>query len=83
MPLMSLAACDRPEYYRSFARAVVADAKEAGYNGTWNPKGTTEIDHVPRRLFAYLIPDSQLHAIEVLAGKLPAKGKLPYKMSFK
>ncbi|MBE6973330.1 MAG: hypothetical protein E7440_05565 [Ruminococcaceae bacterium] len=37
VPLMTLAACDNPEYYRSFARAVVADAKKAGYNGTWNP----------------------------------------------
>jgi len=37
IPLMTLAACDNPEYYRSFARAVVADAKKAGYNGTWNP----------------------------------------------
>ena len=37
IPLMTLAACDKPEYYRSFARAVVADAKAAGYNGTWGP----------------------------------------------
>ena len=37
VPAMSLGACNNPEYYRSFARAVVADAKKAGFNGTWNP----------------------------------------------
>lgn len=37
IPMMTLAACDNPEYYRSFARAVVADAKAAGCNGTWGP----------------------------------------------
>jgi len=42
-----------------------------------------EIDHVPRRLFGYQMPDSQLRAIEVLSGKLPAKGKLPYNITFR
>ena len=37
IPMMTLAACDDPEYYRAFARAVVTDAKEAGYNGAWGP----------------------------------------------
>ena len=35
--LMQLSACDKPEYFRAFARAVVADAKRAGFNGTWSP----------------------------------------------
>ena len=37
VPLMTLSACDKPEYFRSFARAVVRDAKAAGFNGTWGP----------------------------------------------
>jgi len=37
IPAMALAACDKPEYYRAVARAVVADAKKAGFNGSWNP----------------------------------------------
>jgi len=42
-----------------------------------------QIDHVPRLLFGYMMPESQMHAIEVLAGKMPAKGKLPYKLDLK
>ena len=37
IPLMSLSACDNPEYFRSFAKGIVRDAKKAGYNGTWGP----------------------------------------------
>ena len=48
-----------------------------------NPKAMEEIDHVPRMLFGYMMPQSQLHAIEVLAGKLPAKGKLPCKVNLR
>jgi len=48
-----------------------------------NPMAMPEIDHVPRRLFGYRMPDSQLRAIEVPAGKLPAKGTLPYDITFR
>lgn len=37
IPLMSLAACSDPEYYRAFARGVVRDAQKAGFNGNWGP----------------------------------------------
>ncbi len=37
IPLMSLAACSDPEYYRAFARGVVRDAQAAGFNGNWGP----------------------------------------------
>ncbi len=36
-PLISLAACNKKEYYHSFAKGIVRDAKEAGFNGTWGP----------------------------------------------
>lgn len=35
--LMALSACDRPEYFRVFAKGVATEAKAAGYNGTWGP----------------------------------------------
>ena len=37
IPLMSLSACDNPEYFKSFAKGIVRDAKAVGYNGTWGP----------------------------------------------
>ena len=37
IPLVTLAACDKPEYYEVFAKAVATEAKAAGYNATWNP----------------------------------------------
>lgn len=37
IPLMSLSACNKKEYYRSFAKGIVNDAKKAGFNGTWGP----------------------------------------------
>lgn len=37
IPPLALAACDKDEYYRAFAKGIVRDAKAAGFNGTWNP----------------------------------------------
>ena len=37
IPLITLAACDKPEYYEVFAKAIVTEARAAGYNATWNP----------------------------------------------
>ena len=37
IPLISLAACNNPEYFKAFAKGVVRDAKAAGFNGTWGP----------------------------------------------
>ena len=37
IPLMSLSACNKPEYYEVFAKAVATDARAAGYNATWGP----------------------------------------------
>ncbi len=47
-----------------------------------NPYALNNICQVPRKIFGYLIPESQQYAIDVLAGKLEAKGKLPYNVSF-
>lgn len=37
VPLMSLAACGKKEYYQAYAKWVVSDAKKAKFNGTWGP----------------------------------------------
>lgn len=37
IPLTSLAACNKKEYYQAFAKGIVHDAKKAGFNGTWGP----------------------------------------------
>ena len=35
--LMALSACNEPKYFRTFAKGVAVQAKEAGFNGTWGP----------------------------------------------
>ena len=47
-----------------------------------NPFALKNLRHVPRKLFGYDIPDAQLYAIDVLAGKLPAPGILPFRIAF-
>jgi len=47
-----------------------------------NPFALKNLMHIPRKIFGYLITESQSYAIDVLAGKLEAKGKLPYKVDF-
>ena len=63
--------------------ALITSNKVSAVLHFGNPMAMLEIDHVPRRLFGYQMPDSQLRAIEVLSGKLPAKGKLPYNITFR
>ena len=43
-----------------------------------NPFALKNLLPVPRKIFGYMIPESQIHAIDVLAGNLEAKGKLPF-----
>jgi len=43
-----------------------------------NPYALKTVGPIPRKIFGYMIPDSQRFAIDVLAGKLEAKGKLPF-----
>ena len=37
IPVMSLAACGKKEYFESFAKGVIRDAKKEGFNGNWGP----------------------------------------------
>ena len=43
-----------------------------------NPMAVTPLFHIPRKIFGFCSPASQGPAIEVLAGKYPAKGRNPY-----
>ena len=63
--------------------ALIFSGKVSAVLHFGNPIAMEEIDHAPRMLFGYMMPDSQLRAIEVLAGKIPAKGKLPYKINLR
>ena len=47
-----------------------------------NPLALKPLRHVKRKIFGYMMPQSQLHAVDVLAGKLPAKGTLPFQVEF-
>jgi len=37
IPLVTLSACHKPEFYEVFAKAIAIEAKEAGFNATWGP----------------------------------------------
>ena len=63
--------------------ALITSGKVSAVLHFGTPLAMEQIDHVPRLLFGYMMPESQMHAIEVLAGKMPAKGKLPYKLDLK
>lgn len=48
-----------------------------------NPFALQPLLHVKRKLFGYDMPDAQPYGIEVLKGKIPAKGTLPFHIEFK
>ena len=43
-----------------------------------NPFALSPLPHIERKLLGYNATDAQTYAIEVLAGKIPAKGKYPF-----
>ncbi len=47
-----------------------------------NPYAIKPLSHVPRRVFGYSALASQKYAIEVLAGKIPARGTMPFDIDF-
>ncbi|MBR2466460.1 MAG: glycoside hydrolase family 3 protein [Clostridia bacterium] len=48
-----------------------------------NPLALEPLMHVPRKIFGFTAPHSQTFAIEVLAGKIPAKGHIPFPRLYK
>ncbi len=47
-----------------------------------NPFAIQTINHIRRKIFGYMIPESQEFAIDVLAGKMEAKGVFPFDIQF-
>lgn len=62
----------------SVLNALIYSGKISAVVHFGNPFALKNLLHIKRVIFGYLIPESQLHAIEVLAGKLEARGKLPF-----
>jgi len=67
----------------SVINALTLSGKLAALVHFGNPYATKELVHIPRKIFGYNMPDSQLYAIDVLAGTIPANGSLPFGVPFK
>jgi beta-N-acetylhexosaminidase len=59
-------------------RALAASGKVSAHVHFGNPNALYDLPKVARRLYGYNATPAQKYAIEVLAGKIPAKGKKPF-----
>lgn len=59
-------------------RALAASGKVAAHVHFGNPLALRRVPKVDRRLYGYNATPAQKYAFEILAGKLPAKGKKPF-----
>ncbi len=59
IPLMSLSACDNKEYYRAFAKGIVRDAKNNGFNGTWGPVIDILLRDAPNSVYRHFSDNPQ------------------------
>ena len=66
----------------SVINALTLSGKVSAVLHFGNPYAMKPIYHVPRRIFGYTAHASQAHAIDVLAGKIPARGTLPFDIDF-
>lgn len=57
--------------------------KLAGVVHFGNPFALQPLLHVKRKIFGYTMPKTQLYAIDVLKGSIPAKGTLPFTIEFR
>ena len=64
----------------ALVNALIRSGKVSAVVHFGNPFAVRPLLHVPRLLFGYNCPESQPGAIEVLAGKRPAPGKLPFRI---
>jgi len=62
----------------SVINALAASDKVSAVVHFGNPLALKNLLPVPRKIFGYTAPESQPYAIDVLAGKLPARGKNPF-----
>ena len=47
-----------------------------------SPYAIKPLFHIPRKIFGYIMPESQDYAVEILAGKAEAKGTMPFSVEF-
>lgn len=59
IPLITLGACNKKEYYQVFAKSVVTEARAAGYNATWNPVTDILGANGPARVYRTFSDDVQ------------------------
>lgn len=59
IPLMSLSACNKPEFYEVFAKAIATEARAAGYNATWGPVIDILSCNGPARVYRMFSDDTQ------------------------
>lgn len=62
--------------------AIVNSGKVSTIVHFGNPFALKKIQHIPRKILGYTIPESQVYAIDVLKGNVEAKGKLPIDVKF-
>ena len=62
---------------------VVYSGKVSAVVHFGNPYALEKIEHVPRRIFGFMTPESQRHTIDVLCGNMIPEGKLPLKLNLK
>ena len=59
-------------------RALAASGKLAAHVHFGNPLALRRVPRVARRLYGYNATPAQKYAFEVLAGRIPARGKKPF-----
>ena len=64
------------------ANCLIHSKKISAFVHFGNPYAMQQIYHVPRLILGYMIPDSQLYAIDALAGIIEPKGTVPYDIKF-
>ena len=62
----------------SALNSLISSGKVSALVHFGNPSAVQPLRHVPRRIFGYMMTDSQAHAMDALAGKFQPTGKLPF-----
>ncbi len=66
----------------ALCNALILSDKVSAVVHFGNPYALVPLKHSKRKLFGYTAPASQLYAMQVLAGKIPARGVLPFDIDF-
>lgn len=84
--------CETSAYYgtdcmtrrlEALINALIIPNKLSALVHLGNPLALEPLRHIPRKIFGFTAPASQGYAIDVLAGKIAAKGKIPFPKLYK